>query len=234
MKKKLQTIFEKHKIKLNNKQSEAFEVFYNEMIEFNQHTNLTAIVEERDVLYKHYLDSVLPHKLIKKASSVVDLGCGAGFPSIPLKIMRPDLQFTAIDSTEKKTEFVSLVKNKLNLEDFNIIHTRIEDIARKKDYREKFDVVISRAVANLRTLLEYSAPMAKNDGIILCYKGHTVFDEIKEAENCMKILDLEVENIHEFDIPEINAKRFVVEIRKKSTIPSKYPRKLNHPRTKPL
>lgn len=231
---KIKQVFEKYDIKINYSQIESFEKFYTEMIKFNEHTNLTAIIEERDVLYKHFLDSIIPEKLIKKNTNIIDIGCGAGFPSIPLKIIRPDLNFTAVDSTKKKTEFVELVKNQLNLENFNVIHTRIEDLARKKEYRESFDMVISRAVANLSTLLEYSAPLVKNNGTILCYKGHTVLEELKSAENCLKILDLEVTNVHEIEISEINAKRYIVEIKKKSTIPNKYPRKLNHPRTKPL
>lgn len=234
MKDQLKEIFNKYNIPVNNTQLEKFELFNTLMLDYNKTHNLTSITEESEILYKHYLDSVLPYSLIKNNSKVIDLGCGGGFPSIPLKIINESLDFTAVDSVNKKTEFVNTAKNKLNFDNFNVIHTRIEDLASKTDFREKYDYIISRAVAPLNIILEYSAPFAKNNGYIICYKGSKYLEEIESAKNALKVLNCEIIDIKEYFITEIDSYRYVLIIKKKETISMKYPRKQNKPRLQPL
>lgn len=204
------------------------------MIKYNESHNITNITEEDEVIIKHYLDSILPVELIKDNSKVIDLGCGGGFPSIPLKIMNNTLDFTAIDSVNKKTEFVKSVANELKLDNFNVIHTRIEDLAFKNEFREKYNYIVSRAVAPLNVILEYSAPFAKNDGYILCYKGSKYQEEIDSAQNALKLLNCKVEKVKEYYIEEIDAYRYIIIIKKYDQINKKYPRKQNKPRLQPL
>lgn len=234
MKEKLKAILDKYSINTTIKELNDFEIFNNELIEYNKIHNITNITEEDDVLYKHYLDSVLPYDLFQNNSKVLDIGCGGGFPSIPLKIINNTLKFTAIDSVNKKTEFVKSISNKLNMNDFNVIHTRIEDIAKKKEFREQYDYVISRAVAPLNIILEYSAPMTRNNGLIVCYKGSKYQEEIDNAKNALKVLNCEIVDIKEYYIEEIDAYRYIILIKKKDTINIKYPRGQNKPRLQPL
>ncbi|MGN0961807.1 MAG: 16S rRNA (guanine(527)-N(7))-methyltransferase RsmG [Christensenellales bacterium] len=217
------------------------------MLDYNKTHNITAITEENDIIFKHLLDSLLPiNEIIKVTNNngkvehnkislkILDIGCGAGFPSIPLCIANNNLNITAIDSVRKKIDFVNLVKNKLNLINLNALHTRIEDLAFKSEHRENYDIVTSRAVAPLNIILEYSAPMLKNHGYIFAYKGSNYKEEIDNAKNALRILNCEIEEIFEYNIKEINTTRYVLKIRKKSEISTKYPRKQNKPRLQPL
>ena len=226
--------FEEYNIVADKKSGLDMQVFVNSMLKYNETHNLTAITEINDVVYKHILDSVLPYKLFEKGKKILDIGCGAGFPSVPLSIINRELDITAIDSVQKKVEFVRLVKNQLDLDNLQVLHTRIEDFANDDKFREKFDIVVSRAVAPLNIILEYSAPMLKNGGYILAYKGQNYENEIEIAENALKILNCTVKSIEKYHINEIDTDRYVLVIRKNSTISSKYPRKQNKPRLKPL
>ena len=226
--------FDEYNIDADKKCGLDMQVFVDSMLKYNETHNLTAITEINDVMYKHILDSVLPYKLFEKGKKILDIGCGAGFPSVPLSIINRDLDITAIDSVQKKTEFVRIVKNKLNLDNLQVLHTRIEDFASDDKYREKFDIVVSRAVAPLNIILEYSAPMLKNGGYILAYKGQNYESEVEIAANAMKILDCTVQSVEKYHINEMDTDRFVLVIRKNSKISPKYPRKQNKPRLKPL
>ena len=226
--------FDEYGIIADKKCALNMQIFVNSMLKYNETHNLTAITEINDVVYKHILDSVLPYKLFEKGKKILDIGCGAGFPSVPLSIINRDLDITAIDSVQKKTDFVKLVKNQLDLDNLQVLHTRIEDFALDKKYRETFDIVVSRAVAPLNIILEYSAPMLKNGGYIFAYKGQNYENEIETAKNAMEILNCTVERVEKFYIKEIDSYRFVLIIRKNSTISTKYPRKQNKPRLKPL
>ena len=226
--------FDEYNIVVDKKCGLDMQVFVDSMLKYNETHNLTAITEINDVMYKHILDSVLPYKLFEKGKKILDIGCGAGFPSVPLSIINRNLDITAIDSVQKKTEFVRIVKNKLNLDNLQVLHTRIEDFASDDKFRESFDIVVSRAVAPLNIILEYSAPMLKNGGYILAYKGQNYENEVEMAANAMKVLDCTVQSVEKYHINEIETDRFVLVIRKNSKISPKYPRKQNKPRLKPL
>lgn len=209
-------------------------LFENKLLIENKTHNLTSITDDDGVLYKHFVDSLLPLNLLKNGTNIIDIGCGGGFPSIPLCIIRKDINITAVDSTNKKINFVNSIKNSLNLENLIPKCARIEDLANHPDYREHFDYVISRAVAPLNTLIEYSAPFLKDGGKIIAYKGSNYLDELNTSKNALKLLNctlLEVKNYH---IDEINANRSVIIIQKSGKIPAKYPRKQNKPRISPL
>ncbi len=227
-------IFCDYNIPIQEKTCENMQKLVESMLKYNETHNLTAITEQNDVLYKHILDSVLPYRLFTDSQKVLDIGCGAGFPSVPLAIVNNNLNITAIDSVQKKTDFVKMVKNQLNLENLSVIHTRIEDFARNSEFREGFDIVVSRAVAPLNIILEYSAPMLKNGGYIYAYKGINYEEEIAKASNAFELLDCKVENIDKFYIKEMDTYRYLIRIKKLSSISSKYPRRQNKPRLNPL
>lgn len=234
MQNKLKDVLKKYKIPIIDENILKISKFIDIMKDYNKIHNITAITEDDDIIFKHILDSLLPIEKIRKNSKILDIGCGAGFPSIPLTITNNKLNITAIDSVRKKTEFVNLVKQQLNLNNLHVIHTRIEDFASKSDYREKFDIVTSRAVAPLNIILEYSAPMLRNGGYIYAYKGSNYLEEVNNANNALKLLDCELEEVFEYYIKEIDAKRYILKIKKKSNISTKYPRKQNKPRLQPL
>ena len=225
-------VFSKHSIFLSPLQVELFSKYYHFLVEYNNVVNLTSITEQRDVIIKHFLDSVLAFNLIKENSSVIDIGCGAGFPSIPLKIVRPDIKLVLVDSVQKKLEFINQLISMLDLKNVSTIHSRAEDLAQKPDFREKFDFVVARAVARLNILCEYCLPFVKIGGKFIAYKAQDYLDEIEESNNAFKILGGKVEKIVHFEIE--NNQRFLVLIDKISSSPNKYPRGKNKPRISPL
>jgi len=204
------------------------------MLEYNKTHNLTAITDMNECLNKHIVDSLLPISIFKNKNKIIDIGCGAGFPSVPLSIINRNFNITAVDSVKKKTDFVKLVKNKFNLDNLNVVNGRIEDLAKNLDYREKFDIVISRAVAPLNVIIEYSAPFLVDGGCIVAYKGVNYEQEIIEAKNALKLLNCSIDCIKQYYINELDINRYVVLIKKNSKIDDKYPRGQNKPRLKPL
>lgn len=247
MKTLLKNTLNKYAINCDNICIENLCKFVDYMKEYNQTHNITAIKEDDEIVYKHLLDSLLPinelqynkcfnqkDTITHNKTNILDIGCGAGFPSIPLAICDNNLNITAIDSVGKKTNFVNNVKNMLNISNLKVIHTRIEEFAQKSEFREQFDIVTSRAVAPLNIILEYSAPMLKNNGYIFAYKGSNYKEEIEQATNAMKILNCNIEEIYEYSVDEIQAKRYILKIKKNSNISNKYPRKQNKPRLQPL
>lgn len=227
-------VFHQYNIKIDEKTAENMVIFNDLMLDYNKIHNLTTITEEQDVILKHLLDSVLPIDLLEENKKIIDIGCGAGFPSIPLSIMNNKLHITALDSVKKKINFVESIKNALNLTNLQPIHARIEDFTNKNNNRESFDIVISRAVAPLNIILEYSAPLLKNGGYIIAYKGSNYLEEVESAKNAMKLLDCNIEDIKEYHIQELETSRFVLKIKKNSKISNKYPRAGNKPRLQPL
>lgn len=207
--------------------------FYNLLIEENKKYNLTRITDETDFIYKHFIDSILPIQNIKLYGTVCDMGAGAGFPSIPLALFNPDINFVLIDSVLKKVQFLNIVKEKLNLKNITVYHTRIEDI---KKLNLKFDFILARALASINTLLEYSMPFLKKNCYLLAYSTKTYKEELKNAENAFKILNAVFENFVNYKFFYNNElyDRNLLIIKKIKETPNIFPRNKNLARLKPL
>ena len=212
---------------------EKFEKYRELLLEYNKKFNLTSVTEEKDILYKHFLDSVAGEILFPQGATVAEVGSGAGFPSLPLKIVRDDLQFTLFESTGKKCDFLGLVSSQLCLENITVKNLRAEDGGRDENYREKFDVCCARAVARLNTLAEYCMPFVKVGGLFIAYKGSSE-EEIKEAHNAIEILGGKLEKVVSFALPEEYGQRNLIVIRKQKPTAKKYPRGQGKERSKPL
>lgn len=232
MKEIIKSSFENYGIVLTDKQVEQFENYYNFLVEENEKYNLTAITEKNEVAIKHFVDSVLPYKTIPQNASIIDVGTGAGFPGVPLKILREDLKLTLLDSLQKRVRFLEELTHKLELKNVTCVHARAEDYCREK--REKFDVATSRAVAATNTLSEYLIPYVKKGGLVLMYKGSKAEEELKEGEKSIKTLGGKVSLIQKFFLKEVESERNVVVIEKLFPTPSKFPRGNNLPKTKPI
>lgn len=228
----IKEIFKKFGIELNENQIWQFEEYHKFLVSENEKYNLTAITEKEEVYVKHFLDSALGEKFIDKNALVVDIGSGAGFPAIPLKIVRPDLKFVLVDSLNKRVNFLNMLIEKLKLKDVVAVHARAEDYI--KDKRESFDYAIARAVAPLNTLLEYLSPYVKVGGKCLIYKAQKLEEEIRQSKNALSILNLKIEKVESFKIEEIDAERKILLVEKISKTPPKYPRGKNLPKLKPL
>lgn len=230
MKDKLKKLFSEQGFELNYLQLDQFEKFYHFLVAENQKYNLTAITDKDEVIKKHFLDSILPASELNFGATVVDVGSGAGFPGIPLKILRPDLKITLIDSLQKRVNFLNQAINLLNLQNITAIHTRAEDFAVKN--REKFDYAVSRAVAQTNTLLEYMLPLVKVGGVALLYKSTKAQDELVEATKAIGTLGGTHQKTLNYQLDDMT--RCVVLIKKTSLCPKQYPRGKNLPKTKPI
>lgn len=219
---------------LNRKQQEEFYEYMNLLLEWNEKINLTAITQPSDIIIKHFIDSMTVLKYIKSDSSVVDIGTGAGFPGIPLKIIEPNLQVSLVDSLNKRINFLDEVVTKLMLKDILTIHSRAEDFGKNKEYRESFDIAISRAVARMNVLVEYLLPTVKVGGYCICMKGSDSQEEIEEADTAIRLLGGRIEKIDEFCLPDTDIKRTVILIKKISNTPNKYPRRSGMPAKEPI
>ena len=223
-------IFNKYGIILDEEKLNKFELYYELLIKYNEMFNITAITEKEEVYKKHFTDSLLGREFIK-GNSVIDIGAGGGFPSIPLKILNEDKSFILVDATEKKCEFLREVILKLDLKNTEVICGRAEELGKNIKYREKFDVCVSRAVARLNILCEYCIPFIKVGGSFVAYKGDAE-SEISEAENAIKALGCKIEKIENLSLK--NKKRTIVEIKKIKNTESKYPRANGRIRKNPL
>ena len=221
-------------IELTDSQLNAFETYYDMLIDRNKVMNLTAITEFDEVMDKHFLDSVYLFRSIKLEADykLIDIGTGAGFPGIPLKIVFPELKITLLDSLNKRVGFINDVIEELNLNDIEAIHGRAEDIARNKAYRASYDIAVSRAVANLSTLSEYCLPFVKIGGKFVSYKSGDCADEVDNAKAAIHLLGGKINKIDEFSYSN-NSRSFIV-IDKVMNTSSKYPRKAGLPSKKPL
>ncbi len=228
----LKELFEKYRIEYNDIMLKKLYLFYSEVVRVNEFMNLTNITEEKEFTIKNILDSVLPINTIPKNSTVVDIGAGAGFPSIPLKILRPDLKITMIDSLNKRVKFLNDLVAKLELSEINAIHTRAEDFALKN--REKYDVAVARAVSRLNTLCEYCLPLVKVKGTFIAYKSIKAEEEIEEAKNAINILGGKVASLQNVLVKEIESIRINIIIKKEKPTPKQYPRGKNLPKLKPI
>lgn len=231
MKDKIKQIFTNYAINLTDETLKNFETYYTELIEYNEKVNLTAITDYEDVYIKHFLDSILPINSIAKNSKVVDIGAGAGFPGLPIKIVRDDIDLTMVDSLNKRITFLNHICSKLKTISNNI-HSRAEDFA--KNNRSHFDVALARAVAPLNTLLEYLFPLVKVGGYIFAYKGSNLNEEIEDSKAAIKILGGQIENILEFNLPDEKGVRKILIIKKIKPTPSIYPRDKNQPKINPI
>ncbi len=219
---------------IKGEKSEKFDFFYKLLLEYNEKFNLTTIIEPKDVLYKHFLDSSAGEFLFKPNSSVCEIGSGAGFPSIVLKILREDLSFTLVESVGKKCEFLQAAVDNLSLKSVTVLNKRAEDIAKDSKYREKFDYCTARAVARLNTLCEYCMPFVKVGGSFVSYKGEGGREEIKEALSAVKILGGRVEGEYYYELDENYGKRSLFEIKKIKNTLERYPRGNGKERKQPL
>ncbi len=221
-------------IELTDSQLNAFETYYDMLIDRNKVMNLTAITEFDEVMDKHFLDSVYLFRSIKLEADykLIDIGTGAGFPGIPLKIVFPELKITLLDSLNKRVGFLNDVIAELNLNDIEAIHGRAEDIARDKLYRASYDIAVSRAVANLSTLSEYCLPFVKIGGKFVSYKSGDCADEVDNAKSAIHLLGGKINKIDEFSYSN-NSRSFIV-IDKVMNTSNKYPRKAGLPSKKPL
>lgn len=223
-------------VELNDTQLIQFDKYYKMLIEWNEKINLTAITEFEEVLKKHFLDSISIGRILKinEKISILDIGTGAGFPGIPIKIAFPEVEVTLMDSLNKRVNFLNEVINELSLDGITAIHGRAEDFAKKDLLREKFDVVVSRAVANLSSLSEFCLPYVKVGGKFISYKSEKAKEELIASENAISILGGDNVKCDEFSLPDTDINRTFVIIEKIKETPIKYPRKAGIPVKQPL
>ena len=231
---KFQSGLEKLNISLSDEQIQQFLDYYEILVETNKVMNLTAITEFDEVIEKHFLDSLSLCQVydLNRDVKILDMGTGAGFPGIPLKIVFPDINIVLADSLNKRIKFLEELIGRLGLKKANAIHARAEELGREKEYREKFDLCVSRAVANLASLSEYCIPFVKEGGKFISYKSGEIEEEVSQAKKAISILGGKIEDIYKFDLYE--QKRSFVIIKKEKKTPKNFPRKAGTPKKSPL
>ena len=231
--KELIKLASKINIDISQEESGKFYTYMNLLIEWNEKINLTAITEPNEIITKHFIDSLIINRYIKGYTSIIDVGTGAGFPGIPLKIINTDIKMVLLDSLNKRLKFINEVIKENKLENIETIHARVEESGRNLLYREKFDVAVSRAVANMNILAEYLLPLVKMNGICIFMKGSNI-EELEHSKNAIKILGGEIEKIEEINLPNSDIKRNIIIVKKVKNTPKLYPRKSGIPTKKPL
>lgn len=229
----MERILGENALAINGEKKEKFGLFRALLLEYNEKYNLTSITDEKGVFYKHFLDSSAGSRLFKENSSVAEVGSGAGFPSVVLKILREDLSFTLFESVGKKCDFLRVVVDNLQLKGMNIVNIRAEDAAREEKYRERFDYCVARAVARMNTLSEYCLPLVKKGGSFVAYKSGDL-SEISEAESAYGILGGKKKEVYAYSLPEGYGERTLAVIGKIKPTPAKYPRGNGKERKYPL
>lgn len=232
-----QTELAKKEIQLSKYQLEQFAVYYERLIEWNQKMNLTAITEKGEVYLKHFYDSLTAAFYVdfsRKDIRICDVGAGAGFPGLPLKIVYPHLKITVVDSLKKRIGFLQELVDDLQLEDVELYHDRAETFGQRREHREKYDIVTARAVANLPVLSEYCLPLVKPGGSFIALKGASGKEELEEAQKAIRLLGGQAQNIYSFTLPMENSERTIIAITKEKNTPKKYPRKPGIPARNPL
>lgn len=228
----------KRNFKLNEKQINQFNQYFTSLIAANQKVNLTRITEEDDVYLKHFFDSLTPlftfSEVFKPGDTVCDVGAGAGFPSIPLKILQPELKVTIVDSLGKRLTFLQDLIEKLQLQDVTLVHGRAEDVGQNKLYREQFDIVTARAVANMAVLSEYCLPLVKKSGYFVALKGPKAEKELQDGQKAISLLGGNVIQTEELQLPTSSEERTLILVQKVKVTPKKYPRQAGTPHRKPI
>lgn len=233
-KKKLKEKAIKINISLDEKQLDLFFKYKELILDWNEKINLTAIKDDEDFIDKHFIDSLTIAKYINnKDTKMIDIGTGAGFPGIPIKILK-DNNITLFDSLNKRLKVLDDVIKELNLYRIETLHGRAEESFKNKKHREKYDIATSRAVANLNILVEYMLPAVRNNGICICMKAGNIQDEIKEAEKAIEILGGKIEKVEKLILPDTQIERNIVIIKKVKSTPMKYPRKPGTPAKEPI
>jgi len=232
--KKIKESFEKIDILLNEEQINQYYKYMNLLIEWNEKVNLTAIIEPNDIILKHFVDSATILKYIKDNENIVDVGTGAGFPGIPIKIANNTLDIILLDSLNKRINFLNEVIQENNLEKIQTVHSRVEDFGNNTKYREKFEVATSRAVANLSVLAEYMLPLVKVGGRCICMKGSEIEEELEKSKNAINLLGGKITKVEQFKLIDSDNTRNIVIIEKVKNTPNKYPRKAGMPAKQPL
>lgn len=232
----LRDSLDKLKIQYNDEQIEQFRSYYELLTEWNKKINLTAITGYEDVVRKHFIDSIMICSLLdlNKDIRIIDVGTGAGFPGIPIKILNPDCRIVLLDSLNKRVRFLETVVDELGLENVECIHGRAENVSREKKYRASFDLSVSRAVANLSTLCEYCIPFLKKGGMFVSYKSDKADDEINGSENAVRTLGSEITSVKEIALPETDIVRKFIMITNIKEVSNIYPRKAGIPAKDPL
>ncbi len=225
-----------HGLTLSDKQKQQFEKYYEMLVEWNEKINLTSITEEHEVYLKHFYDSVTPsfYHDFNQSLSLCDVGAGAGFPSIPLKIMFPEIHVTIVDSLNKRIQFLNQLADALELEGVRFVHDRAETFGKQEDYRASFDIVTARAVARMSVLSELCIPLVKKQGLFLALKSSKGQEELDEARFAVGVLGGKIRQIDTFTLPEDAGERQIITIEKRSQTPKKYPRKPGTPNKTPL
>ncbi|MCD5140165.1 16S rRNA (guanine(527)-N(7))-methyltransferase RsmG [Mammaliicoccus sciuri] len=223
-------------ITLTDKQIKQFETYFEMLVEWNEKINLTAVTEKEEVYLKHFFDSVTPSFYIdfNEIETICDVGAGAGFPSIPLKIVYPHLQITIVDSLNKRIKFLNELAASLDLDKVNFVHDRAETFGKSQQYRESFDLVTARAVARLSVLSELCLPLVKKGGQFVALKGSQGNEELEDAQFAISVLGGEVKTVNEFTLPLEESMRQIITIDKLRQTPKKYPRKPGTPNKEPL
>lgn len=224
---------DKNNIKVEDNEIEKLYKYMIGIIEWNDKVNVTAITEEKLFIVKHFIDSLLINHYLQGKERIIDIGTGGGFPGIPLKILNPNKKFTLIDSVNKKLNVIRDLSEKIELKNLEVIHARAEDLASKKEYREKYDVATTRAVSNLSTILEYMLPFIKVGGIAICMKGPNYKEELDEAKKAIEILGGKFEHIETFNL-EGEMERNILVIKKVKNTPNKFPRGQGKPLKEPI
>lgn len=221
---------------LDDAKADQFGQYLSMLVEWNEKFNLTAITDPRDIIIQHFLDSisVLGLGFMTDGMSILDMGTGAGFPGIPIKIMLPDTKLVLVDAVQKKTVFLSEVVKELKLNDVEVIHGRVEDLGREAGRREAFDAVVSRAVAELRVLLEYCFPFIRTGGYFAAYKGPAAAEESKNALNALKVLGGDTMSMEKVEVPYSDRTHILVTAKKIKQTPKQYPRSAGKPKKSPL
>ena len=234
LKKRFLELANKININLTENQIEKFHKYMKLVLNWNEKINLTAITDEDEIILKHFVDSLTVLKYINENDKIIDVGTGAGFPGIPIAIMMPNVKITLLDSLNKRINFLNEVIRELDLKNIETIHSRSEDCGKDFLFREKYDIALARAVANLSTLSEYLLPFIKIDGKMICMKGSNLEEELKNAEYAIKELGGEFVLKDEFELPDSDIKRNIIIVEKVKYTPKIYPRKAGLPSKEPI